>query len=154
MNSVTEILQLADNKFKCAEILAEAGMYDDAYYMCGYAIELYLKASVCKLLDLDDFFNTEKMQSRRLLPGKSTVSNFRQLYKQYMIHDLEQLIIFSGLFKEVTALDNTNFQLKFDWLIILEWSEQSRYKLDQTEESTMKFIHSSKKILAWLRSDF
>ena len=97
-----EIMALADHKLRVAELFCETGFYDDAYYLGGYVFELLLKAQICKTLRITDFFDFENAKSRRLPSGKPK----RQreigdgLYKPFKVHDYEQLMILSGLYRE------------------------------------------------------
>ena len=50
---------------------------------------------------MDDLFNFEKINTRRLFPEKKNNSNFKQLFKQFKVHDLEQLLILAGLFNQL-----------------------------------------------------
>jgi len=54
LNSIQEIKELADLRLKEARALLTSGYPDGAYYLGGYALELALKAVVCKNWDVDD----------------------------------------------------------------------------------------------------
>jgi HEPN domain-containing protein len=43
-----QIRQLAYERLEEAQILAQNGKYDGAFYLAGYSIELMLKAKVCE----------------------------------------------------------------------------------------------------------
>jgi len=45
--SRTDLQKMAQAKLEDAEALLQAKRYDSAVYICGYAIELALKARIC-----------------------------------------------------------------------------------------------------------
>ena len=55
MPTRNELKELAKLRLKEAETLFDAGLYDGAVYVCGYVIELALKARICKLLDISEY---------------------------------------------------------------------------------------------------
>ena len=50
MISRTELRRIARARLRDAEVLFGAGRYDGAIYVCGYAIELTLKARICRVM--------------------------------------------------------------------------------------------------------
>jgi HEPN domain-containing protein len=144
---------IVENKVKAAEVLYEAGLYDDSFYLCGYAIELLLKASICEKLDLDDLFNFDKINTRRLFPEKKNNSNFKQLYKQFKVHDFEQLVLLAGLFNFLTTSIEKDYQLKLEWSLAFEWSEQSRYQLKYKKTDAKNYFNATKYIMKWFRKN-
>src|ERR1043166_4631545 len=50
-----QLQQLAYVRLQEAETLFEAGYYNGAAYLCGYSVELGLKASICRHLDLERY---------------------------------------------------------------------------------------------------
>ena len=113
MNCIADITKIADNKILAAEVLCENDCFDDAIYLCGYSFELYLKAKVCKTLDIQDFFNFDNSKNRKISNRKN--SNLENLYKPYKVHDYEQLIILSGLFNEFLTEKENNPQMNSAW---------------------------------------
>ncbi len=45
-----EVKKIARARLKDAEVLAASRRYEGAIYLCGYAVELGLKARICKTL--------------------------------------------------------------------------------------------------------
>jgi len=45
-----ELKKLAKSRLQESEILFSHGKYDASVYLCGYAVELVLKARICKTL--------------------------------------------------------------------------------------------------------
>ena len=56
--------QLADLRLKEAKALLDVGMWDGAYYLAGYAVEVALKARICRVLNWLDFPSTEGSPKR------------------------------------------------------------------------------------------
>ena len=55
MPTRTELRQLARIKLREAKQLYHAGYYDGCAYLCGYVVELALKARICRLLGVRDY---------------------------------------------------------------------------------------------------
>ena len=51
----TEIEKIVQARLKDAEVLFEASRFDGSVYLCGYAIELGLKARICRVLQWDEY---------------------------------------------------------------------------------------------------
>lgn len=66
MKSQSEIEALAYAKLQDSEYLLADNRFDSAYYLAGYAIELLLKARVCKTLGIPDFFDFDNIERKRL----------------------------------------------------------------------------------------
>ena len=50
MIQTNDIKDIARARLQDADILLTSGRYDGAIYLCGYAIELALKARICQTL--------------------------------------------------------------------------------------------------------
>jgi HEPN domain-containing protein len=50
-----ELQKLSQIRIKEAKALLDQGLYDGAYYLCGYAVECALKACVAKNVKQPDF---------------------------------------------------------------------------------------------------
>ena len=99
-------MALADTKLLEADCLLGAGLVDGAFYLAGYAIELLLKARVCKTLGIDDFFIFNK-------------SPKKELYKPFKVHNFEELFLLSGIYTEFMAA------IKEDKTFMKAWSNVS-----------------------------
>jgi HEPN domain-containing protein len=84
MNHPKEIIRLSDNKLKEAKCLLSNDFADGAFYLAGYAIELLLKAKVCRILCVDDFYMFKALTNK-------------DHYRPFKIHDLEQLAVLAGI---------------------------------------------------------
>ena len=90
MKTEIQIIELYESKLKVADFLLQNNFYDDAYYIGGYALELCLKAKICKTLQIPDFFDFENSANRKL-PKYGKRNTKENLYKPYKVHDFEQL---------------------------------------------------------------
>jgi len=114
MQTVQEIKDIADSRIQEATLLHNNGFYDASIYLAGYSIELILKAKICQILDIPDFFHQNSGINRGLSRGFKT-------------HDLEDLIVLSGLKNKFQLAKGNNRNLMTNWSIICEWSENKRY---------------------------
>src|SRR5688572_6605240 len=108
-------------------------MYDEAFYIGGYAIELLLKAKVCKTLLIPDFFVFDTSKAKA------------ETYKPYKSHEYSQLILLSGLYQELQNI-LADPMFKSHWSIVCTWEEGSRYTLGQTRKDAQIFITSLQEI--------
>ena len=101
--------QLADVRLREAKALLDLGMWDGAYYLAGYAVELALKACIIKAVMTTDAF-----------PEKRFSENC-------WTHDLGRLIELAGLKSAWTLATASSPDLRDNWAIAKDWSEQTRY---------------------------
>lgn len=106
MLTVSELQKIARARLKDAEALLAARRYDGATYLGGYAIEIKLKARICKTLRWGGYPQTK--------------NEFQGLHS-FKVHDLDLLLKLSG--KE--AFIKTNFFS--EWSIASQWRPESRY---------------------------
>lgn len=107
MLAIVEIKRLASARLRDARVLQKAGRHDGAVYMCGYAVELALKARICKTLKWSEFPETN-----------GEFKNFQSL----KVHDLDVLLRFSGRESNIKA------GLFAEWSVVSAWNPESRYK--------------------------
>jgi hypothetical protein len=74
---VDKLEKLAQARLEDAEVLFKATRYDGSIYLCGYAVELALKARICKTLGWSGFPST-----------RSEFSN----YQSFKTHNLDVLL--------------------------------------------------------------
>lgn len=108
MISRTDLRKIAQAKLQDAEALLQAQRYHSAIYICGYAIELALKARICLILNWDEF--------------PSSKTEF-QKYQSFKTHELDVLLRLSG----AEAIMKNKY-LK-EWSDVASWSPEIRYKL-------------------------
>lgn len=120
-----------------AKALLDAGLWDGAYYLAGYAVELALKACVIKKVMATDAF-----------PEK----NFS--WDCYS-HDLEKLVKLAGLANEKKAATTADPDLQLNWSVLSGWSEQVRYNRDTNEaEARQLYVAVTEPthgVLAWIK---
>ncbi|MSP27569.1 MAG: HEPN domain-containing protein [Methylococcales bacterium] len=120
MIKVTDLETLALERLLDADALIEAERYDGAIYIAGYAIELVLKARICKTLKWTDFPENQD-------------------YRSFKIHNLDVLLHLSGIENEI----KTNYFA--DWSLASKWNPENRYKTNapvskHAAELTLKSI--------------
>ncbi len=106
MLTIAELRRIAKARLDDAEALLHTRRYDGAVYLCGYAVELALKARICKTLRWEGF--------------PETVGEFRDL-QSFRIHDLEALLHLSGIENRVKD------QFVAQWSSVSEWDPEMRY---------------------------
>lgn len=107
MISRTDLQKMARAKLEDAETLLQAGRYDGAVYICGYAIELALKARICLVLNWNDY--------------PATNAEFRQ-YQSFKTHDLKILLRLSGTEAIMTS------KYRGEWSTVSVWTPELRYQ--------------------------
>jgi hypothetical protein len=143
MTTKTELRALAKARIKEAHILFDAKRYDAATYLCGYAVELSLKARICQTLGYTNFPETNKeflmmtckiieksIKSKRIQNLYNINPNdFCALYNKYFqnprflkVHDLVTLLKFSGVTEKIRNHFST------EWSIVEKWNPEIRYK--------------------------
>jgi hypothetical protein len=135
MNKI-ELESLAAIRIKEAEILLIADCYQGAYYLAGYALECTLKACIAKQVKEFDF------------PDK-------KLANDSYTHNLANLLITAGLKQKLTEQEKQNKEFKLNWAVVIEWSEESRYKFAITKQEAHNFFtaitDNESGILPWLK---
>ena len=138
MKSQSEIVGLANLRYEEACCLLNNKMWDGAFYLAGYSIELLLKARICKNLRIDNFFEFA-------LPVK------KELYRVFKNHNIRELIMLTGFYDDFLRIGMEDKNLIDHWSKVFEWSEGSRYKMEKTEADATNFIRSAKTIGLWIR---
>lgn len=116
MINSTAIRTLADLRLQEAEALLQAGLYEGALYLAGYAVELLLKARICDNLDIQNLFDESFKE--------------KEIAKPFKTHNLDQLLWLSGLrgkFEQDKIITPLLFK---NWAYITtEWNEKLRYEV-------------------------
>jgi len=97
---------IANGRLDDARHLLQAGRFDGAVYLCGYAVELALKARICDTLGW---------------PGFPETSKEFQGYQSLKTHSLEILLSFTAQEQNIKANYST------DWWTVANWDPESRY---------------------------
>jgi hypothetical protein len=131
MLAITDLEKIATARIKDAEILLNARRYDGSIYLCGYAVEIALKAQICKTLGWSGY-----------------PSNKREFenYQSFKTHNLDVLLRLSGIEQKIKV------ELFAEWSSVAAWDPEIRYKPigSATKEETNLMIDSSKKLLGVL----
>ena len=106
MIALAELRKTAREHLRLAGILHKNRAYDGAVYHCGYAVEIALKARICRTLRWTEF------------PG--TGGEF-QYYKSFQTHNLETLLSLTGVEQRIKST------LTVEWAIVAEWNPEQRY---------------------------
>lgn len=108
MIPVTDLDRIAEARLDDAKALLAAGRYDGATYVCGYAVEVGLKARICRTLNWSEF--------------PSTGGEF-QAYRSFQTHELDVLLRLSG---QEARIKQQHFAL---WNAVAVWKAESRYNV-------------------------
>ena len=103
----TDLRKIARARLRDAQVLLRAKRFDGAFYLCGYAVELALKARVCRTLRWQGF--------------PESAGDFKG-FQSLKTHDLEVLLRFSGVEDQVKA---KHFA---EWSVVLDWNPEKRYQ--------------------------
>ncbi len=124
MISRVELRKMARAKYRDAVNLHEKRRYDAALYICGYAVEMMLKARICRTLKWEGF------------PENNT--EFRR-FQSLRTHDLAILLQFSGVESKIKS------DYIFEWSTALEWSPELRYQSvgSTSADASSKMLESS-----------
>lgn len=130
MISYSELTAISTERIKDAEILLHGQRYDGAVYLCGYAVELWLKAKICQTLNWAEYPETNH--------------EFKN-YQSFRTHDLEVLLHLSGIENIVRSK-----KYKVEWSIVKNWNPNMRYSpRNQVNYSdTNEMIKSAKVLVA------
>ena len=108
MISRTDLRKIAQATLEDAEVLLQVKRYDSAVYLCGYAVELALKARICLVLNWNEF--------------PSSKAEF-QKYQSFKTHELEVLLRLSG----TEAIMKSKYLSA--WSDVGDWNPEMRYQL-------------------------
>lgn len=107
MLSRSDLRKIARARIKDAKCLLESRRYDGAVYLCGYAIELSLKARIVTTLGWQGF--------------PSTRGEFQE-YQSFRTHGLDVLLHLSGRELQVKR---SNLP---EWSVVAQRDETARYQ--------------------------
>lgn len=136
MNRV-EFQELAVVRIAEAKALLDAGHFDGAYYLAGYAVECALKACVARLTKPDDF-----------PPHHGVVA-------KYYTHNVEVLVEHALLNPMRTQDFQANPALAANWAIAKRWSEGSRYTRVTAADANRLYdaiADPADGVLAWIKN--
>lgn len=127
MIDVGDLQLIARARLGDAKVLFSADRLEGSAYLCGYGVELALKACICKTLAWSDFPSTR---------------NEFQAYASFKTHNLEVLLHLSGREHEVKT------QLLGEWSAVTKWDPESRYTpVGSADQAEIKFMLESAETL-------
>lgn len=141
MISFEQLEKISRTRLKDAKILLEAGSCDGALYLCGYAVELALKAIICKNLDLAG------------APSASHIPNTSQEFttiSQIKTHKLDDLLNLSPVNVKV----GVKSKFLAEWSMVQKWNPEIRYapiRGRRMKTEAQNGFDAAKKILRYLR---
>lgn len=106
MLNQVDIKALAKARHQDARVLLRGKRYEGAIYLCGYAVELALKARICRTLKWAGY--------------PATGREFED-YKSFKTHDLDVLLHLSGIEGRIKT------QFFAEWSAVAQWNPESRY---------------------------
>lgn len=132
MITKSELSKIARARLRDAEVLYAGSRYDGAIYLCGYAVEITLKARSCKTLKWVGFPSTKK--------------DFEG-FQSFRTHRLDVLLSLSGQEDKIKSM------FLADWSIVAKWDTETRYTPigTATQKDAFDMIESSKVIIKALR---
>lgn len=104
---------------RAAKLLRTRHSYDASVYLCGYAVEIALKARICRTLKWVDGFP----QTAKEFVQKANLKT----------HDLEALLDYTGLQHHIRSPDPGGFIT--EWSVVTDWSPEERYNPRGTKTS-------------------
>jgi len=111
----SDLTKTARAHLRDAGILYRRGSYDGASYLCGYAVEIALKARICRTLRWTGFPST---------PGEF------QNVKSVQTHNFEALLLFTGLEDRIKSVQYAQ------WGKAKTWNPEQRYNPVGTQTMT------------------
>jgi HEPN domain-containing protein len=105
--SIADLLAIAEARLKDANVLLANDRTDSAVYICGYVVELALKARICKTLNWRGFPETR--------------SEFEH-FASFKTHRLNILLTLSGQELRIKTDHLT------DWSSVESWYPEMRYR--------------------------
>lgn len=112
MISIADLHGTAREYLRAAKLLRTRRSYDAAVYLCGYAVEIALKARICRTLHWTSGFpqtNTEFQDKGNLLKT----------------HNLQVLLEYTGLQARIRSVSPNGFFTS--WSVVNKWNPEQRY---------------------------
>jgi HEPN domain-containing protein len=127
MLDAATLASIAKVRLDDAKALFLADRYDGAVYLCGYAVEVALKARIVQLLKWEKF------------PDSKEYSNFKT-------HDLDVLVHLSGQELRIKT------EFLSEWSIVKQWTPELRYNSPgyATPDQANDIITSTEKLISEL----
>ncbi|HEX7681717.1 MAG TPA: HEPN domain-containing protein [Thermoanaerobaculia bacterium] len=131
-----DLQKMAEERVADAAALLDAGRFQAAYYLCGYAVECALKACIARKVREFDF------------PDRKVVNDS-------YVHDVGKLLNISGLTHQNEEESSGNLVFAKNWTLVKDWSEASRYDTSITESAAIALVRAvtdpTDGVLTWLK---
>jgi HEPN domain-containing protein len=101
-----DMKEIAEARLEDARVLAKQNRFEGAIYLCGYAVELGLKARICGTLHW---------------AGWPSGGKEFDGYQSFRTHNLDVLLHLSGFEERIKT------RLFAQWSAVAEWDPESRY---------------------------
>jgi HEPN domain-containing protein len=127
----TDLRRIAEMRLRDAEVLFRGKRYDGTVSLCGYAVEISIKARICVTLRWAGF------------PEKG--KEFENL-QSFKTHGLNTLLHLSGREKVIRGKYGT------DWSVVEKWDPESRYRIPGTvtRADARSMLESARKLMVVL----
>lgn len=102
-----DLRKISKARLKDSEVLYQNKRYDGSVYLCGYAIEIALKARICRTLKWTEF-----PLSRKDFENLSSLKT----------HNLDTLLRLSGIEDKIRS------KYFAEWSFVAAWEPEVRYK--------------------------
>ena len=124
MLAKTGLETLAQIRLEDSLFLFQANRPSSAYYLCGYAVELALKACIATLMQAN------------VIPDKAFIN---AIYT----HRFENLVSVAGLLPQLQVDIKGDPQLTAYWAAASRWTEESRYEFwdRASAEAMIQAVH-------------
>jgi len=128
MIPTADLKSVARARLDDAKILLKGGRLDGAVYLCGYAVELSLKARLCRTLKWTGF--------------PETGAEFQGL-QSIKTHNLEILLRLSGVEGRIKS------RFAAEWSLVIDWDPEKRYQTSGkfTEQQAKDMIAAVTKLV-------
>ena len=129
MIAASDLRKIARARARDAKVLLGSRRFDGAFYLCGYSVEMALKARICKTLKWPGF--------------PETSHDFKGL-QSVRTHDLDILLRFSGIESRIEQ------NYAWDWSVVIAWNPEKRYQSvgQSSEQQATDMLICTKRLLA------
>lgn len=131
-----DLRAMAQAKADDALILLNNGRVSNAYYLCGYAVELGLKACIAAQV------------TSETIPDKDFI-------KKVLNHDFPTLIGLAGLATDLKDKKDADPIFAANWAVVSEWTPDSRYETkDRTSAELVisAILDPNSGVLQWIKT--
>lgn len=116
-----KLQELADLRVREAQVLFDAGLYDGSVYLCGYIIELALKACICKALNITEYPEAE----------------IKGFFKTHIIKDL---LLLAGLRDQLQQQEKLSPDFASNWQIVTKIGPEQRYQSGKSQSDAQDIL--------------